>query len=127
MPPPWGPPRTQENSRRLSSVGTTRVDCSRRAPDAGYRLAALEAASPPGQPVLEDSIAGPPDQGGLAAGAAGVFVSADPAGQVAGIDVLEAGRLADASGPKQALWGGVVGVLHLVLLVERRHVPGDAG
>src|SRR2546423_15312525 len=117
MPPPWGPPRTQENSRRLSSVGTTRVDCSRRAPDAGYRLAALEAASPPGQPVLEDSISDPPDQGGLAASAAGVFVSADSAGEVAGIDVLEPRRLADASGPMQEVWGGVVAVLHLVILV----------
>src|SRR5436305_10940202 len=29
MPPPWGPPRTQENSWRLSSVGTTSVDSNR--------------------------------------------------------------------------------------------------
>src|SRR5437016_418463 len=125
MPPPWGPPRTQENSRRLSSVGTTSVDCS--PPDSGNRLLAVEAATPPGQPVLEDAVADPADQGRLAARAAGVFVAAHPARQVAGVDVLQAGRLTDARGPEQRLGRGVVRVLHLVVLVERGDVPGDAG
>src|ERR1700736_968303 len=128
MPPPWGPPRTQENSWRLSSVGTTSVDCSRcRAPDSRDSGAALVAASPAGELVVQDPVADPADQGGLAAGTAGVFVPADPAGQVAGVDELEAGGLPNPGGPKQGLGCGVVGVLHLVVLVEGRHVPGDAG
>src|ERR1700693_1288332 len=97
MPPPWGPPRTQENSRRLSSVGTTSVDCS--PPDSGDLLLTVEAASAAGEPVGDDSVADPPNQGGLAARAARVLVAADPAGQVSGVDVLEAGLLADARGP----------------------------
>src|SRR6266851_641629 len=97
MSPPWGPPRTQENSRRLSSVGTTSVDCS--PPDSGNLLLTIEAASTAGEPIVEDPVADPPDQGGLAAGAAGVLVAAHPAGQVAGVDVLEAGCLADPRSP----------------------------
>src|ERR1700693_929671 len=97
MPPPWGPPRTQENSRRLSSVGTTSVDCS--PPDSGDLLLTVEAASAAGEPVVEDSVADPPNQGGLAAGAASVLVAAHPAGQVSGVDVLQAGLLADARSP----------------------------
>src|ERR1700737_3843851 len=127
MPPPWGPPRTQENSRRLSSVGTTSVDCSRRTPNSGDGLPAVEAVSPAGQPIVQDSVADPADQGGLAAGAAGVLVSAHPAGQVAGVDVPEAGRPPDAAPPKQGLRRGVVGILHFVVLVEGGDVPGDAG
>src|SRR6266576_1419047 len=124
IPPPWGPLRTQENSRRLSSVGTTSVDCS--PPDSGNRLPAIEAAPPPGEPVFEDAIADPADQGRLAARAAGVFVAADPTGKVARVDVLQAGRLTDAGGPEQRLGCGVVGVLHPVVLVEGGDMPGDA-
>src|SRR4029077_123532 len=106
MPPPWGPPRTQENSRRLSSVGTTSVDCS--PPDSGDLLLAVEAAFPPGEPIVEDSVPDPPDQGGPAARAAGVLVAAHPPRQIAGVDVLQAGLLADAGGPQQGLGRGVV-------------------
>src|SRR5437879_5785619 len=125
MPPTWGPPRTQENSRRLSSVRTTSVDCS--PPDSGNWLPAIEAAAPIGEPIVEDSVADPVDQRGLAAGTAGVLVTAHPAGQVAGIHVLEAGRLADPRRTEQGLDGSVVRVLHLVVLVEGGDVPGDAG
>src|SRR6202171_169335 len=125
MPPPWGPPRTQENSRRLSSVGTTSVDCS--PPGSGDLLLTLEAGSAAGKPVVEDSVADPPDQGGLAAGAARVLVPAHPAGQVSGVDVLEAGLLANARSPQQGLGRGVVRVLHLVVLVKAGDVPRDAG
>src|ERR1700731_2940205 len=106
MPPPWGPPRTQENSRRLSSVGTTSVDCS--PPDSGNLLLTLEAGSAAAEPVVEDSVADPPNQGGLAAGAARVLVASHPAGQVSGIDVLEAGLLANPGGPQERLRRGVV-------------------
>src|SRR6202035_1657098 len=125
MPPPWGPPRTQENSRRLSSVGTTSVDCS--PPDSGDLLLTVEAGSAAGEPVVEDSVADPANQGGLAAGAARVLVAAHPAGQGSSGDVLEGGLLSNAGGPQQGLRRGVVRVLHLVVLVEGGDVPRDAG
>src|SRR2546430_6083522 len=126
MPPPWGPPMTQESSRRLSSVGTTSADFSVR-PDSRDLEAAVVADPIARQSVFQDSIAKPWPQRRLARGAAGVFVAADPARKVAGIDVLQAGRLADRRRPEQGLRRRVVGVLHLVILVEGGHVPWDAG
>src|SRR5438094_3251719 len=126
MPPPWGPPMTQESSRRLSSVGTTSADFSVR-PDSRDLEAAVVADPMPGQSVFQDSIAKPPHQRRLARGAASVFVTADPTRKVACIDVLQAGRLADRRRPEQGLRRRVVRVLHLVVLVEGGHVPGDAG
>src|SRR5205809_7169589 len=106
MPPPWGPPMTQESSRRLSSVGTTSADFSVR-PDSRDLEAAAMASPKPGQTVVEDPIAKPPHQRCLARGASGVFVAADPAREVAGMDVLHAGRRTDRGGPKSGLWRGV--------------------
>src|SRR2546423_13934202 len=110
MPPPWGPPMTQESSRRLSSVGTTSADFSVR-PDSRDLEAAPIASPKPGQSVFEDSIAKPPHQRRLAGGASGVFVAADQARKVAGIDVLQAGRLTDRGGSGEGLRRSVVRVV----------------
>src|SRR5438105_7715844 len=126
MPPPWGPPMTQDSSRRLSSVGTTSADFSLR-PDSRDPEAAAVARPTSRQPVFQDAIAKPAHQRRLARGAAGVFVASDPARKIAGIDVLQAGRLTDRGSSEQGLRRGVVRVLHLVVLVEGGHVPGDAG
>src|SRR3989442_5327212 len=101
--------------------------CRERPPDPRNWLPAVEAAALPGEPVLEDAVADPPDQGRLAARAAGVLVASHPAGEVARVDVLQTGRLTDPGGPEQRLRRGVVGVLHLVVLMEGGDVPGDAG
>src|SRR5437667_6497805 len=117
---------TQDSSRRLSSVGTTSVDSSRcRLPDSGDSLAAAVTAAHARQAVVKDPVAHSTDQGRRTTGAAGVFIRADAAWQVAGVDVLEAGRLANGRRPQQCLRCCVVGVLHLVVLVEGGHVPGD--
>src|SRR5437763_14526049 len=125
MPPPWGPPMTQESSRRLSSVGTTSADFSVR-PDSRDLEAAAVADPMPAQSVFQDSIAKPPHQRRLARGAAGVFVAADPARKVAGIDVLQAGRLADRRRPEQGLRRRVVRDLRVVARDEGGHLPGYA-
>src|SRR5207253_6280280 len=126
MPPPWGPPMTQDSSRRLSSVGTTSADFSLR-PDSRDPEAAAVARPTSRQPVFQDAIAKPAHQRRLARGAAGVFVASDRARKIAGIDVLQAGRLTDRGSSEQGLRRRVVRVLHLVVLVEGGHVPGDAG
>src|SRR3989454_7914993 len=126
MPPPWGPPLIQYSSRRQSSVGTPSADFSIRPYSRDLEAAAV-ADPMPGQSVFQDSIANPPHQRRLARGAARVFIAADPARKVAGIDVLQAGRLPDRRRSEQGLRRRVIRVLHLVVLVEGGHVPGDAG
>jgi len=57
--------------------------------------------------------------------AARVLEIADAARSVAGVDVLEARRARDLGGANEHLRRRVLRIRHAVVLVERRHVPGN--
>src|SRR3990170_2736689 len=96
-------------------------------PDAGDGLGAGGAAALRGDMVLQDAVSVAGHQQGATPPAAGVLVLADAPRQVAGVDVSQAGLAPDLRRPQEGSDGRVVGVCHLVVLVEGRHVPGDVG
>jgi len=61
--------------------------------------------------------------------AAGVFPGADPAGEIAGIDVAQAGGLADFGSLQQIFDVGIALAvsLHFVVAVKCGYVPRDIG
>src|SRR5207237_9575706 len=93
--------------------GTTSADFSLR-PDSRDPEAAAVARPTSREPVFQDAIAKPAHQRRLARGAAGVFILANAAWKIAGIDVLQDGRLTDRGSSEQGLRRGVVRVLHRV-------------
>src|SRR5213596_2132028 len=97
------------------------------APHARDPPAARRAPPVPSHPLLLNQVAVALDEQVAAVRAVGVLPPPDPAGKVPGIDELKARPRTDLARPEQRLWRRVVGVGHLVVLVERGNVPGDLG
>src|SRR3989442_11938711 len=97
------------------------------APDARNPPAARGAPPVRAYPLLFDPVPDTLDEQVAAIWAIGVLPAADPTREVAGVDELEAGARPDVTRAEQRVRRGVVGVGHLVVLVERGHVPRDLG
>src|SRR5207244_12440248 len=136
------PPPMSRMSRRRTAAGAgwARAAGSARSPPgvrrgAGTRLrpnardaaATRRAFSVGADLVLLDRVAVALDQEVAAVGTVGVLPPADATGEVARVDEFEPGSRPDLARAHQDLRRRVIGVGHLVVLVEGRHVPWDLG
>ena len=98
-------------------------------PAAGDLCGAAWAAAFGSEAVVFDQVSVAADQSFIAMRAARVFAIADPAGQISGIDVAQAGFAADFGGAQQVFRRGVAlaFALHFVVAVKCGDVPGDVG
>src|SRR6516162_3140129 len=98
-----------------------------RAPAAGDPRAAGRAAAIRRDARGPDVIAIPLDDHLAAGRAAGVFERSDPSRQVSRVHVAQPAGAGDLGGPQQHLRRRIRRIRHLVVAVERRHVPWDLG
>jgi hypothetical protein len=98
-------------------------------PAAGDCGGAVGATAVGGEAVIFDEIALALDQSLAALRTARVLPIADHARKIAGVDVAQAGLAADIDGAQEVVGGGVARdiVLHFVVAVKSRDVPGNVG
>src|SRR6187200_1971650 len=85
--------------------------------------AAVGTGTVGGQTIVLDEIAVPLDEHRATLVAPCVLELADTPGQIARVHVAQAVTPADLRGFHQHLRGGVLGIVHPVVLVERGHMP----
>src|SRR5215471_8149401 len=73
--------------------------------------------------VIFNEIAVALDQQFAAVVTASIFQIANHSGQISRIDIFQAGLRSDFGGTQQIFGSGVVGIVHLVVLVKCSHVP----
>ena len=111
-----------------SAPYATRERRSRTRPIVPARLdPALRAAAARVHAVLQHAVADPLDEQRSAAGAVRVLPAAHGSGQVAGVDEAQALGGARLGRAQQRAHRGGRAVLHAVVRMEGRHVPGDVG
>jgi len=94
-------------------------------PDAGHFCMTIRAFPIPRDVIRKDDISPPPDQLMAAFGAKCVFILPDLSRQIPRIDISQPGFLSDLRRAQEDFRVRVIGVGHLVILVERGHMPGN--
>src|ERR1700736_1101077 len=80
-----------------------------------------------GQAIVFHKISIAPNDRLSASVTSGVFMFRYDSRQVSGVDISQTSILADRSRAPQIFWARIVGIVHLVILVESGDVPGNEG
>ncbi len=107
------------------AVGDLAIECA--GPAAGHLVVHIGAAAFGSQAIVGDKVSVTADQRLVALGAARVFPLFDHAGEIASVDVTEAGVAADLDRAQEIFDGRVSLILHFVIGVKGSDVPGDVG